>query len=62
MIEKSYKCETCGKIVKTKDKKIPMCCEHPMKMIPVDICLQPSHPEHFRPMDHEEPCDQGNQG
>jgi len=28
-----------------------------MKKISVDICLQPDHAEHSRPMGEDEPCD-----
>jgi len=28
-----------------------------MKKISREICLQPSHPEHARPMEEDEPCD-----
>jgi hypothetical protein len=53
-----YQCQKCKK--KTKlidDQKIPSCCGKPMKKISADICLQPDHPEHARPMRDEEPCD-----
>jgi hypothetical protein len=62
MNEEKYKCEYCGKIVKTKDKKIPKCCNHPMKKIPLDICIQSTHPEHTRTREDEEPCDDGRAG
>jgi hypothetical protein len=39
------------------EKKSPTCCGKPMKKIPLDICLQPDHPEHARPMDAEDACD-----
>jgi hypothetical protein len=53
-----YECQTCKKkiIVKTKKEK-PSCCGKPMKKISVDICLQPDHAEHSRPMGEDEPCD-----
>jgi hypothetical protein len=53
-----YQCKKCKKksIVKD-DTKTPSCCGKPMKKISVDICLQPDHPEHARPMKDEEPCD-----
>jgi hypothetical protein len=54
----TYQCSLCKKKASTKDeKKIPTCCGKPMKKIPVDICLQPDHPEHARPMDAEDACD-----
>ncbi|PNX47140.1 MAG: hypothetical protein BV459_05025 [Thermoplasmata archaeon M11B2D] len=53
-----YQCETCKKKTKgTDDKKQPLCCGKPMKKISMDICLQPDHAEHSRPMSDEEPCD-----
>jgi hypothetical protein len=53
-----YQCQTCKKktIVSEKNKK-PSCCGKPMKKIAVDICLQPDHAEHARPMRQDEPCD-----
>ena len=53
-----YQCQKCKKktIVKDETKK-PSCCGKPMKKIQVDICLQPDHAEHARPMDDDEPCD-----
>lgn len=57
MSEENYKCEVCGKIVKSSDKEIPKCCNNFMKKIPLDICTQPQHAEHSRPMDDEDVCD-----
>jgi hypothetical protein len=53
-----YECQTCKKkkIVK-QDTAVPSCCGKPMKKTSVDICLQPDHAEHARPMNDEEPCD-----
>jgi hypothetical protein len=53
-----YQCQTCKKkkIVKV-DSNVPSCCGKPMKKVSVDICLQPDHAEHARPMSDEEPCD-----
>ena len=62
MEEVTYKCKKCGKTAKTKNGKIPTCCDQPMNKMPLDICTQPSHAEHFRPMDDEEPCDDGRAG
>ena len=57
-MNKKYKCEVCGKILST-DKKNPKCCERLMKQLPMDLCLQPAHAEHARPMDKEDACDDG---
>jgi hypothetical protein len=53
-----YQCQKCKKktIVKGEAKK-PSCCGKPMKKIQVNICLQPDHAEHSRPMGEDEPCD-----
>jgi hypothetical protein len=53
-----YQCQKCKKkaIVKDETKK-PSCCGKPMMKIQVNICLQPDHAEHARPMDADEPCD-----
>lgn len=53
----TYQCEDCDKTVKVSDAKVPKCCGKPMKKIPLDICLQPAHAEHARPMEDEEACD-----
>jgi len=53
-----YQCQTCKKKAIVHDKKeTPNCCGRPMKKISVDICLQPDHAEHSRPMNADEPCD-----
>ena len=53
-----YQCQKCKKKTKVKDdQKIPSCCGITMKKVSVDICLQPDHNEHARPMRDEEPCD-----
>lgn len=53
----TYRCEDCGKTVKVSDRRVPKCCDKPMKKLPLDICLQPAHAEHARPMDYEDACD-----
>lgn len=58
-MNKKYKCEVCGKIVTVSDNKVPKCCGKPMKQLPMDLCLQPAHAEHARPMDKEDACDDG---
>jgi hypothetical protein len=59
---KKYKCEKCEKTVESKEGSNPECCGKPMKQLPLDFCIQPAHPEHARPMDNEEPCDEGRAG
>jgi hypothetical protein len=61
-MKESYKCEDCGKTIEIKDGKVPICCGKPMKKIPLDICLQPAHAEHARPMEDEDACDDGRAG
>lgn len=61
-VEITYKCEGCGKTVKVSDGKAPECCGEPMKQLPLDICLQPAHAEHARPMEDEDACDNGRAG
>jgi len=53
----TYKCEKCGKTIKTLKGKKPECCNELMKKTPLDICTQPAHAEHSRPMDEEDACD-----
>jgi hypothetical protein len=55
--ELKYQCEKCGNIKISKGGSIPKCCGIPMKNIPLDICLQPAHAEHARPMNDEDACD-----
>jgi hypothetical protein len=62
MSKERYECENCGKIIDMDNGKIPNCCGKPMKQLPLDVCLQPSHAEHARPMDSDEPCDDGRSG
>jgi len=57
-----YQCKKCKKKTIVRDDKAPSCCGKPMKKISVDICLQPDHPEHARPMRDEEPCDDFRSG
>ena len=62
MVEKKYECEKCGKKVSMSNGDNPYCCGKRMKPIPMDVCLQPAHAEHSRPMNDEEPCDNGRAG
>ena len=57
MEEQTYKCEKCGKTIKKTNGEKPKCCNQLMKKIPRDICIQPAHAEHTRPMDEEDACD-----
>ncbi|UCB58492.1 MAG: hypothetical protein JSV67_07790 [Thermoplasmatales archaeon] len=58
----AYRCEKCGKDIIITDGEIPICCNEPMREIPLDVCTQPAHAEHTRPMKDEEPCDNGRSG
>lgn len=57
-----YECKNCGKIVRVQDGKVPSCCDKPMAKLPLDICTQPAHAEHARPMEDEDTCDDGRAG
>lgn len=60
---KKYECEECGKIIESSNENVtPECCGKSMKQLPLDFCMQPAHPEHARPMDDDEPCDDGRSG
>jgi hypothetical protein len=61
-MKENYKCEICGKTVTVSDGSIPNCCGKPTKQLPLDVCTQPAHAEHARPMRHDEPCDDGRAG
>jgi hypothetical protein len=59
-----YECLTCKRTATVEDdEETPTCCGRPMKKISYrEICLQPSHAEHARPMERDEPCDDGRGG
>ena len=59
---KKFKCKDCGKTVESKEENIPECCGKPMKQLPLNVCMQPAHAENSRPMESEEPCDDGRAG
>ena len=61
-LEVKYKCGICGKTKAVSDDSNPECCGKPMKQLPLDVCIQPAHAEHTRPMENEEPCDDGRAG
>ncbi len=61
MDEKTYECEECRKKIITS-KETPECCGKTMKQLPLDFCSQPAHAENARPMESEEPCDDGRAG
>jgi len=60
--KKGYKCKTCGKTIITENEAVPYCCQAPMTQAPLDICLQPAHAEHARPMNDEDACDDFRSG
>lgn len=60
--KKGYQCTSCKKTKIVDDDTIPTCCGHKMKQVPLEICMQPSHAEHARPMNNEEPCDDFREG
>ena len=62
MVEETYECENCGKKIVMSNGKTPMCCGKTMKKLPLDICAQPPHAEHARPMNSEDACDDGRAG
>jgi len=58
-----YQCASCKRTVSVEEnKEIPYCCGKAMEKIKKEICLQPAHAEHARPMEHEEPCDDFRSG
>ena len=61
-MDKKYKCSNCEKTINISDGKIPECCGKKMIKLPLDLCIQPSHAEHSRPMDNEDVCDDGRSG
>lgn len=61
MVKENYKCKNCGKTIKT-DEANPECCGKSMTKMPLNICIQPAHAEHARPMTDEDACDDGRAG
>jgi hypothetical protein len=60
MLEKGkYECLTCKRTATIEeDEEVPSCCGKPMRKMPRELCLQPSHAEHARPMERDEACDE----
>ncbi len=60
----TYECESCKRTATVQDDETPpSCCGKPMKMkMPREICLQPTHAEHARPMEDEDACDEFRAG
>ncbi len=59
-----YECATCQRTVTiVEDDHPPICCGKQMnKKMPREICLQPTHAEHARPMEDEDACDEFRAG
>jgi len=59
-----YECVTCKRTATIEEASgPPECCGKPMKKkMPREICLQPAHAEHARPMERDEPCDEFRAG
>jgi len=58
-----YQCQSCKRTATVEeDDKIPECCGQPMKKMPKEICLQPAHAEHARPMEENNACDDFREG
>ena len=59
-----YECATCRRTATiTEDEHAPICCGKTMnRRIPREICLQPTHAEHARPMEDEDACDEFRAG
>jgi len=59
-----FECLSCKRIAFVEEgESIPECCGKQMKKkMPREICLQPSHAEHARPMEDEDACDEFRDG
>ena len=60
-----YNCDTCGRQVEVdaQGNYVPECCDRPMeKLEPPAPCQLASNPEHARPDEDFEPCDDGRSG
>lgn len=62
MVEETYECKNCGKKINVSNDKAPICCGKTMERLPLDVCTQPAHAEHSRPMEDEDACDDGRAG
>jgi hypothetical protein len=61
--EYRYECMSCHRTITVDEtKSAPVCCGKPMQRMPRELCLQPSHAEHARPMEREDACDEGRGG
>jgi hypothetical protein len=61
--KKEFECITCKRTATIDDGSyVPVCCSKQMRKMPREICLQPAHAEHARPMEKDEPCDDGRAG
>ncbi len=60
----TYECGSCQRTATVEDnEEPPFCCGKQMtKKIPNEICLQPAHAAHSRPMEDEDACDEGRGG
>ena len=54
---KGYQCQICERSEIVYNKTIPKCCRKPMKQVPLEMCTKPHDPEHARPMEDEDACD-----
>ena len=57
--EKAFECRNCGK--KARATEAPECCGMKMALV-LPPCTHAYGPEHSRPMDDEEPCDDSRGG
>jgi hypothetical protein len=61
--EYTYECGSCHRTATINESEAPpVCCGKPMQKPLREICLQPSHAEHARPMEHDDACDEGREG
>ena len=54
--QKGYQCKICKKTKIASGDTVPICCGKPMTQVPLDICTKPHDPEHSRPMNDEDAC------
>ena len=59
-----YRCEDCGKkAVVNPDDPAPDCCGKTMSAVALEPCIvAPADPEHSRPMEDEDACDDHRAG
>lgn len=61
--EYRYRCFSCSAIREYREgEPVPICCDGPMEIEPLEPCTTAAHPEMARNADDDEPCDDARAG